>query len=86
MSRQEEEVRCTTWQMHSPDRSIQDVFFWRLAGPVAPTGKAIVHWIACINAIKMYNISLERYTYRASAHVCCIKIHAEMTEILQVKD
>ena len=24
---------------------IQDVFFWRLAGPVAPTGKAIVHWI-----------------------------------------
>ena len=22
---------------------IQDVFFWRLAGPVAPTGKAIVH-------------------------------------------
>ena len=20
-------------------------FFWRLAGPVAPTGKAIVHWI-----------------------------------------
>ena len=31
---------------------IQDVFFWRLAGPVAPTGKAIVHWIGCINAIK----------------------------------
>ena len=24
---------------------IQDVFFWRLAGPVAPTGKAVVHWI-----------------------------------------
>ena len=42
--------------MRSPDRScryyIQDVFFWHLAGPVAPTGKAIVHWIGCINAIK----------------------------------
>ena len=62
MSRQEEEVRCATWRMHSPDRScrysIQDVFFWRLAGPVAPTGKAIVHWIGCINAIKMKNFSL----------------------------
>ena len=33
---------------------IQDVFFWRLAGPVAPTGKAIDHWIGCINAIKIY--------------------------------
>ena len=32
---------------------IQDVFFWHLAGPVAPTGKAIVHWIGCINAIKI---------------------------------
>ena len=57
MSRQEEEVRCATWRMHSPDRScrysIQDVFFWRLAGPVVPTGKAIVHWIGCINAIKI---------------------------------
>ena len=42
--------------MHTTDRScqyyIQDVFFWRLAGPIAPTGKAIVHWIGCINAIK----------------------------------
>ena len=28
-------------------------FFWRLAGPVAPTGKAIVHWIGCINTIKI---------------------------------
>ena len=33
--------------------NIQDVFFWRLAGPVAPTGKAIVHWIGCSIAIKM---------------------------------
>ena len=31
-------------------------------------------------------ISLERLYYSTSAHVCCIKIHAEMTEILQVKD
>ena len=31
---------------------IQNDFFCRLAGPVAPTGKAIVHWIGCINAIK----------------------------------
>ena len=23
-------------------------------GPVAPTSKAIVHWIGCINAIKMF--------------------------------
>ena len=33
---------------------IQNDFFCRLAGPVAPTGKAIVHWIGCINAIKIY--------------------------------
>ena len=32
---------------------IQNDFFCRLAGPVAPTGKAIVHWIGCINAIKL---------------------------------
>ena len=31
----------------------QDVFFWRLAGRSAPTGLAIVHWIGCINAIKL---------------------------------
>ena len=31
----------------------------------------------------MYNISLERYSYSASAHIGCIKIHADMTEILQ---
>ena len=31
---------------------IQNDFFCRLVGPVAPTGKAIVHWIGCINAIK----------------------------------
>ena len=34
---------------------IQNDFFCRLAGPVAPTGKAIVHWIGCINAIKTNN-------------------------------
>ena len=43
--------------MHSPDRScryyIQDVFFWCLAGPVAQTGKAVVHWIGCISTIKI---------------------------------
>ena len=42
--------------MHTTDRScryyIQDVFFWRLAEPVAPTGKAIVHWVGYFNAIK----------------------------------
>ena len=37
---------------------IQDVFFWRLAGPVAPTSKAIVHWIGCINAIKMMFVKI----------------------------
>ena len=34
----------------------------------------------------MYNISLERCYSSASADVCCINIHAEMTEILQGKD
>ena len=34
------------------DRFIQDGFFCHLAGPVTPTGKAIVHWIGCTNAIK----------------------------------
>ena len=32
----------------------------------------------------MYDISLERSSYSASAHVFCLKIDAEMTEILQV--
>ena len=34
----------------------------------------------------MYNMLLERCYCSASADVCCIRIHAEMTEILQVKD
>ena len=29
-----------------------------LAGPVAPTGKTIIHWIGCINIIKMSNNKL----------------------------
>ena len=32
------------------------------------------------------HISLERSFYSASAHVCCIKIHAEMNELFQAKD
>ena len=31
-------------------------------------------------------VSLERLYYSTSAHVCYIKIHAEMTEILEVID
>ena len=34
----------------------------------------------------MYYISLKRSFYSTSARVCCIKVHAEMNEILQVKD
>ena len=34
----------------------------------------------------MYYISLDRSSYSTSAHICYIKIHAEMTEIWQVKD
>ena len=34
----------------------------------------------------MYNISLERSIYSAFARVCCIKLHAEIKELLQVKD
>ena len=34
----------------------------------------------------MYNISLERCSYSASAHVDYIKIYSEIMEILQVKD
>ena len=40
----------------------QDVFFWRLAGWSAPTGLAIVHWIGCINAIKMIFGKSRQYT------------------------
>ena len=36
-----------------PAGSIYRTLFWRLAGLVALTGKAIVHWIGCINAIKV---------------------------------
>ena len=35
--------------------------------------------------IDMYNISLERSFYSASDRVSCIKIHAEMKALLQVK-
>ena len=34
----------------------------------------------------MNHISLEKLFYSASAHVCCIKIHVEIKELLQVKD
>ena len=33
----------------------------------------------------MYYISLKRSFYSTSDSLCCIKIHAEMTEKLQVK-
>ena len=33
-----------------------------------------------------YLYIIRKVSYSASAHVCYIKIHAEMTEILQVKD
>ena len=39
----------------------QDVFFWRLAGRSAPTGLAIVHWIGCINAIKLKVMTLKHF-------------------------
>ena len=42
---------------------IQNDFFCRLAGPVAPTGKAIVHWIGCINAIKK-GIQINGFEYK----------------------
>ena len=31
----------------------QDGFFCHLVGPVVPTGIANVHWVRCINAIKL---------------------------------
>ena len=34
-----------------------------MAGPVAPTGKAIVHWIGCINAIKKSDHSLIQISF-----------------------
>ena len=50
--------------MHTTDWScryyIQDVFFWRLAGPVSSTGKAIVHWIGifqlCSNVLYLLGL------------------------------
>ena len=39
-------VTCTASSIY------RTAFFCRLAGPVVPTSKAIVHWIGCINAIK----------------------------------
>ena len=51
------EVRCATLQVHStrPAQPVEtlDGFFCCLAGWSALTGLAIVHWIGCINAIKM---------------------------------
>ena len=37
-----------------------------------PTGKAIVHWIGCINAIKLYN--LERHCRYYNEEAVIIKI------------
>ena len=60
---------------------------------------ASMTWITCVNNFQfftnisetmlptnMYYISLERLLYSASACVFCIKIHAEIKELLQVKD
>ena len=51
------EVRCATLRVYSTGTGrpveTQDVFFWCLAGRSMPTGLAIVHWIECINAIKI---------------------------------
>ena len=60
---------------------IQNDFFCHLAGPVAPTGKAIVHWIGCINAIKRkfskcnsFQVTIDLLNIEnlkaATAHVC----------------
>ena len=50
------EVQCPTWRMHTYDQSCQWItqygFFCHFAGPVAPTGIAIVYWVGCIKAIK----------------------------------
>ena len=59
---------------------------------------ASISWITSVNnfrfftnisetmlPINMYYISLERLLYSASAHVCCIKIHPEIKELLKVK-
>ena len=71
--------------MHSSDRScrysIQDIFFWRLAGPVAPTGKAIVHWIGCINAIK----TLIQPISHGGLKMPCIKKIVQTSQIMWVK-
>ena len=52
------DVRGAIWGVHSTGTGqpvkIQDVFFWHLAGRSVPTGLAIVHWIGCINAIKLH--------------------------------
>ena len=37
-----------------PGKEIQDGFFCRFAGQSALTGLATVHWIVCINAIKLF--------------------------------
>ena len=55
--------------MHTPDQAcryyIWDDFFCRLVGPVAPTGKAIVHWIEVLtykNLIYLLNLQFYSYT------------------------
>ena len=51
------QIPCATWRAHSTGTGqpleTQDVFFWHLAGRSAPTELAIIHWIGCINAIKL---------------------------------
>ena len=64
MSRQE--VQGAIWGVHSTGTgqlvgalcTQKGDFFCRLVGQSAPTGLPIVHWIGCINAIKMTLFSL----------------------------
>ena len=48
-----------------PGSIYRNVLFWHLAGPVAPTSKAIVHWIGCINAIKVFLCFMQNFKMAA---------------------
>ena len=60
MSRQEGSTMRHLVNAHSVTGQVVYTGRLFLAGPVVPTGKAMVHWIGCINAIPYQTIAIVR--------------------------
>ena len=80
-------IHHTPYLTHIGGYTERNIFFriqWRLR--IMDNDNHLTNISESMLPINMYYISLERSSYSTSAHDCCIKLHVEMTEILQVKD